>query len=104
MDPAEMRRKNYIQPNQFPYTIPSGNEYDSGDYEACLNKVLEMADYKKLRAEQAEAREARALPGHRPGQHDRARALRLEQLRHGRAAHDRGPRGGDGQPSTSWAT
>jgi 3-oxo-Delta1-steroid hydratase/dehydrogenase large subunit len=56
MDPAEIRRKNYIQPDQFPYIIPSGNEYDSGDYEACLNKVLEMADYKKLRAEQAEAR------------------------------------------------
>ena len=56
MDPAEIRRKNYIQPDQFPYLIPSGNEYDSGNYPACLDKVLEMGDYKKLRAEQAEAR------------------------------------------------
>ncbi|MBK7170331.1 MAG: xanthine dehydrogenase family protein molybdopterin-binding subunit [Gammaproteobacteria bacterium] len=33
MDPAEIRRRNYIRPEQFPYTIPSGNEYDSGEYE-----------------------------------------------------------------------
>jgi 3-oxo-Delta1-steroid hydratase/dehydrogenase large subunit len=63
IDPAEIRRKNYIQPNEFPYTIPSGNEYDSGDYEASLNKVLEMANYKKLRAEQAEARKQGRLIG-----------------------------------------
>jgi len=56
MDPADIRRTNYIQPDQFPYVIPSGNEYDSGDYPACLDKVLAMADYRKLRAEQAEAR------------------------------------------------
>ena len=52
-----MRRRNYIQPEQFPYTIPSGNEYDSGDYEAALDKVLEMAEYRELRRMQAEARE-----------------------------------------------
>jgi len=57
IDPAEMRRKNYIQPDQFPYTIPSGNEYDSGEYEAALDKVLEMAEYRELRRQQAEARE-----------------------------------------------
>jgi carbon-monoxide dehydrogenase large subunit len=57
IDPAEMRRRNYIQPDQFPYTIPSGNEYDSGNYEAALDKVLEMAEYQSLRQEQAEARE-----------------------------------------------
>ena len=56
IDPAEIRRRNYIPPDQFPYTIPSGNEYDSGDYEATLDKVLEMAEYQKLREEQAEAR------------------------------------------------
>ena len=56
MDPAEIRRKNYIPPERFPYTIASGNEYDSGNYEAALDKVLEMADYRKLREEQAEAR------------------------------------------------
>jgi CO/xanthine dehydrogenase Mo-binding subunit len=56
MDPAELRRKNYIRPEEFPYTIPSGNEYDSGNYEAALDKVLEMADYARLRREQEEAR------------------------------------------------
>jgi CO/xanthine dehydrogenase Mo-binding subunit len=57
IDPAEMRRKNYIPPERFPYTIPSGNEYDSGEYEAALDKVLEMAEYRELRRMQAEARE-----------------------------------------------
>lgn len=56
IDAAEIRRKNYVQPHEFPYTIPSGNEYDSGNYEAALDKVMEMADYQKLREEQAEAR------------------------------------------------
>ena len=56
MDPAEIRRRNYIPPDRFPYTIASGNEYDSGNYEAALASVLAMADYEKLRAEQAEAR------------------------------------------------
>jgi CO/xanthine dehydrogenase Mo-binding subunit len=56
MDPAEMRRKNFIPPERFPYTIPSGNEYDSGTYEAALDTVLNMADYPKLREEQAAAR------------------------------------------------
>jgi CO/xanthine dehydrogenase Mo-binding subunit len=57
IDPAEMRRRNFIPPDRFPYTIPSGNEYDSGNYEAALDKVLEMADYQALRREQAEARQ-----------------------------------------------
>ena len=48
MDPAEIRRKNFIPPDKFPYTIPSGNEYDSGNYEAALNKVLQMSDYQQL--------------------------------------------------------
>jgi len=56
IDPAEIRRSNYIPADQFPYTIASGNEYDSGDYEAALAAVLDMSDYERLRAEQAEAR------------------------------------------------
>ncbi len=56
IDPAELRRRNYIQPDQFPYTIPSGNEYDSGEYEAALDKVLAMSGYQQLRQQQAEAR------------------------------------------------
>ncbi len=57
IDTAEIRRINYIQPDEFPYTIPSGNEYDSGNYEAALDKVMQMADYQKLREEQERARE-----------------------------------------------
>ena len=56
MDPAELRRRNYIRPDQFPYTIPSGNEYDSGNYEAVLDKVLAMSDYRGLRESQARGR------------------------------------------------
>jgi carbon-monoxide dehydrogenase large subunit len=56
LDPAEIRRRNYIPPDRFPYTIASGNEYDSGNYEAALAAVLEMGNYPRLRAEQAAAR------------------------------------------------
>jgi CO/xanthine dehydrogenase Mo-binding subunit len=63
LDPAEIRRRNFIQPEQFPYIIPSGNEYDSGRYEAALDTALEMADYAELRRQQAEAREQGRLLG-----------------------------------------
>lgn len=63
MDPAELRRQNFIRPEQFPYTVPSGNEYDSGNYEAVLDRVLEMADYPALRARQAAARAEGRLVG-----------------------------------------
>jgi CO/xanthine dehydrogenase Mo-binding subunit len=56
LDPAEIRRRNFIPPEAFPYTIASGNEYDSGDYRAALEAALEMADYPALRAEQVRAR------------------------------------------------
>ena len=45
VDPAELRRKNMIQPADFPYQTPVALEYDIGDYEVSLNKALEMADY-----------------------------------------------------------
>ncbi|MBM5811083.1 MAG: xanthine dehydrogenase family protein molybdopterin-binding subunit [Gammaproteobacteria bacterium] len=63
LDPAELRRRNYIRPEQFPYTIPSGNEYDSGNYEAVLDQVLALADYPRLRTEQTAARAAGRLIG-----------------------------------------
>lgn len=56
LDPAEIRRRNYIPREAFPYTIASGNEYDSGDYVAALETALEMSDYPRLRAEQQAAR------------------------------------------------
>ncbi len=56
MDPAELRRKNLLRPEQFPYTTPTGWEYDSGNYAAALEKTLEIAGYDELRAEQARRR------------------------------------------------
>jgi carbon-monoxide dehydrogenase large subunit len=60
MDPAEVRRKNFIPPNEFPYApadnILAGLKYDSGNYEPALDKALEMAGYANFRKEQAEAR------------------------------------------------
>jgi aerobic carbon-monoxide dehydrogenase large subunit len=56
-DPAELRMKNLLRPEQFPYTGPTGWEYDSGDYPRALRLALEMAGYGELRREQAEARE-----------------------------------------------
>ncbi len=55
IDVAEIRRRNYIPADAFPYTIASGNEYDSGNYEAALDAVLDMGGYAKLRERQAEA-------------------------------------------------
>ena len=57
MDPAEVRRKNLIAPDKFPYTTPTGAVYDSGDYVTALDKVLTAAGYGELRAEQARRRE-----------------------------------------------
>ncbi len=56
LDPVEVRRKNLIEPHRFPYTTPTGATYDSGDYQAALNKALEVLDYDAFRAEQAKAR------------------------------------------------
>ena len=57
MDPAEVRRRNYLAPDAFPLTTPTGAAYDSGDYRASLEAALEAADYHGLRAEQAARRE-----------------------------------------------
>jgi carbon-monoxide dehydrogenase large subunit len=57
MDPAEVRRKNFIPPDAFPYDNGLGLlPYDSGNYEAALNKALEIVGYADFRKEQAEAR------------------------------------------------
>lgn len=63
MDPAELRMKNLLQPEQFPYTTPTGWEYDSGDYPKALQLALDMAGYDELRREQAEKRERGELMG-----------------------------------------
>jgi len=56
LDKAEIRRRNLIRKEQFPYASPFGFEYDSGDYHTALAKVLDAVDYKGLRAEQAAKR------------------------------------------------
>ena len=57
LDPAEVRRRNLVPPDAFPYTTPGGAVYDTGAYEAALDKVLAAAGYPELRAEQARRRE-----------------------------------------------
>ena len=62
-DPAELRRLNFIQPDQFPYDTPAGFTYDTGEYEKALDKALEVSSYQQLRAAQAEARKQGRLVG-----------------------------------------
>ncbi len=54
MDPIELRRKNFISADQFPYETPYGITYDSGNYAGTLDRALEMLDMDAFRAEQAE--------------------------------------------------
>ena len=56
MDPVELRRRNLIAPDAFPYETASGATYDNGEYAKALDRALELADYDALRAEQAERR------------------------------------------------
>ncbi|WP_437772343.1 xanthine dehydrogenase family protein molybdopterin-binding subunit [Arthrobacter sp. KNU40] len=58
MDPLEVRKKNWINHEEFPFTTVTGLEYDSGNYEAATAKALELFGYDELRAEQARRREA----------------------------------------------
>lgn len=58
MDPAEIRMKNFIRKEQFPYTSALGWEYDSGDYHTAMQKALDAVDYAGLRAEQQANRAA----------------------------------------------
>ncbi len=53
MDPAQVRRKNFLAPQAFPLVTQTGTPYDSGRYEASLDAVLAAADYSALREEQA---------------------------------------------------
>ena len=63
IDPAEIRRRNFIQPNEFPYKAPAGATYDSGDYEAGLKQALELAAYDELKVAREKARAAGKLFG-----------------------------------------
>ena len=63
MDPAELRLRNFIQPEQFPYPNKTGWEYDSGDYPTAMRKAMDMIGYDELRREQAEKRARGELMG-----------------------------------------
>jgi carbon-monoxide dehydrogenase large subunit len=56
MDPAEVRRKNFIPPFTDGHTVATGLIYDSGNYAAALDKALNIANYRELRQQQAERR------------------------------------------------
>jgi carbon-monoxide dehydrogenase large subunit len=63
MDPADVRRKNFIQPNKFPFATQMGAVYDSGNYEAALDLALERANWTALKAERDAARAEGRLVG-----------------------------------------
>jgi carbon-monoxide dehydrogenase large subunit len=63
IDPAELRLKNFIKPEQFPYRSALGWEYDSGNYHEALRKAMAKIDYAGLRREQAEKRQRGELMG-----------------------------------------
>lgn len=63
MDPVELRKKNFIAPSAFPYKSPLGWTYDSGDYDAALQKALDRIGYQQLRKEQKEKRKKGELMG-----------------------------------------
>ncbi len=63
MDPIELRRHNLINKDSFPYELPSGNVYDSGNYEEGLRMLLEKSDYDQLKREQEQARSNGRLVG-----------------------------------------
>lgn len=63
LDPADVRRKNFILSGSFPHVTPLGLTYDSGDYHAGFEQVLEMAGYQELRREQEQARAEGRLVG-----------------------------------------
>jgi carbon-monoxide dehydrogenase large subunit len=58
LDPAEVRRRNFISPQSFPYTTVTGLQYDSGNYQAALDRALELADYAGWRVKQREYRQS----------------------------------------------
>jgi carbon-monoxide dehydrogenase large subunit len=63
IDPAELRRRNLISPNSFPYQTPVALTYDTGNYEAHLNKALELGEYKGFAARKAESAKRGKLRG-----------------------------------------
>ena len=59
LDPAEVRRKNFIAPDAFPYETPTGLTYDSGNYEVALDRALQLSDYQSWRDQAARRQDPR---------------------------------------------
>jgi carbon-monoxide dehydrogenase large subunit len=62
-DPTEIRKMNFIQPDQFPYKAATGVVYDTGNYQPALEKAMALIGYEQLRAEQAQKRAEGKLMG-----------------------------------------
>ena len=90
LDPAELRMRNLLRPDQFPYTCQTGWVYDSGDYPRTLRLAMDMAGYEELRkTQEAERAAGQALRHrcqflHRGGGRWSAQAHGHHGLRHGR--------------------
>jgi len=63
IDPVELRRRNLVRKDEFPYECPAGSKLDSGDYEACVQEALRLADYPALLARREQARKEGRLFG-----------------------------------------
>ena len=63
VDPADVRRRNFIAPSRFPFKAASGARYDSGDYAKSLDEALRIGDYRTLRSEQSAQRRTGKLTG-----------------------------------------
>ncbi len=83
MDPVELRLKNFVPPEKFPYLCPLGWNYDSGDYKAAMDLALEKIGYHELRKEQEEKREQGRVDGDRSFEfHGSGRSRSFAHLRH----------------------
>ena len=87
MDPAEFRRRNLIPDDAYPYTSASGMKFERLSHHAALDKLLEIMDYRELRAEQAALRKQGRASRHRPRRDDRGDQSVAGVLRRGRRAH-----------------
>ncbi|MBI2150781.1 MAG: molybdopterin-dependent oxidoreductase, partial [Acidobacteria bacterium] len=65
LDPVEIRLRNFVQPGQMPYTTPSGEIYESGDYPQCLKKALDLIGYEELKEKVAKGEGAVSPEKHR---------------------------------------
>ncbi len=63
LDPAELRRRNFIQPSQMPYTTPMGEKFDSGNFPHMLDRILQHADWKGFEARKRESQARGRLRG-----------------------------------------